>query len=141
MNKLILSITASTALATEGDGKCRALALSGGSNHALWEAGVIWGLLHYGDPADFAWDVISGISAGALNTGLMSVWATGDEYAMSEHLSDLWASIEEEGQLFMTWDGKMPSVENVIASLPYAFENEIGLVNDQNGWDLINGAT
>ena len=49
--------------------KCRGLAMSGGSNRAVWEAGVIWGLLHYGDPADFAWDVVSGISAGAINTG------------------------------------------------------------------------
>ena len=105
MNKFILAITASTALASDSPKKCRALAMSGGSNHALWEAGVIWGLLHYGDPADFTWDVISGISAGALNTGLMSVWAQGDEYAMSEALSDRWASIDEESQLFMTWDG------------------------------------
>ena len=36
-----------------GDKKCRALALSGGANHGAWEAGVMWGLLHYGNPEDF----------------------------------------------------------------------------------------
>ena len=59
------------------DGKCRALVLSGGSNNGAWEAGVMWGLLHYGDPADFAWNNISGVSAGAINTCFTAVWPTG----------------------------------------------------------------
>jgi len=32
---------------------CNALVYSGGGNNGSWEAGVTWGLLHYGDPADF----------------------------------------------------------------------------------------
>lgn len=102
MNKLatILAITASAAFAEEGK-KCRALALSGGSHNGAWEAGVIWGLLHYGDPADFAWDVITGVSAGALNTGMSAVYATGDEYNMSEALSDAWAGIQSNDQVYV----------------------------------------
>ena len=46
---------------------CKALVLSGGSNNGAWEIGVLWGLVHYGDPTDFYWDVVSGISAGAIN--------------------------------------------------------------------------
>ena len=53
----------------------------------------MWGLLHYGDPEDFAWDVGSGISAGALNTGFSSVYATGNEMKMTEMLSLAWASV------------------------------------------------
>ena len=58
---------------------CRALVLSGGGANGSWEAGVLWGLTHYGDPADFAYDWISGISAGAINTACLSGWAKGEE--------------------------------------------------------------
>jgi len=53
------------------DGKCYSLVLSGGGPDGAWEAGVIWGLMNYGDPADYEWDVIVGISAGAINTAGM----------------------------------------------------------------------
>ena len=66
------------------DGKCCALVFSGGSNNGAWEVGVIWGLVHYGDPKDFTWDVVSGISAGAINTGALATWATGTEFEMTE---------------------------------------------------------
>jgi len=56
------------------DGKCRALVMSGGGNNGVWEAGVLYGLTHYGDPADFTWDVSSGVSAGGINAGLIAVW-------------------------------------------------------------------
>jgi predicted acylesterase/phospholipase RssA len=47
---------------------CRALVLSGGGNNGAWEAGVMWGLANYGNPADYYWDVVTGISAGAINS-------------------------------------------------------------------------
>ena len=65
------------------DGKCRALILSGGSNNGAWETGVMWGLTHYGTVSDYAWDVVSGVSAGAINTGGIATWATGTEYEMT----------------------------------------------------------
>lgn len=75
-----------------GETKCRALALSGGANHGAWEAGVMWGLNHYGNPEDFAWDVVTGVSAGAINTCAISVFAPGDGVAMSEFVSETWAT-------------------------------------------------
>lgn len=75
------------------DGKCRALVLSGGSNNGAWETGVMWGLLHYGTPSDFAWDVVTGVSAGAINTGGIATWPTGTEYEMIEWLSEQWTEI------------------------------------------------
>ena len=94
MNKLatLLAITASQAYA--GDKKCRALCLSGGSNNGAWEAGVLYGLTHYGNPEDYAYDVITGVSAGSINTGFTAVWEKGQEVEMSKKLSDAWASIE-----------------------------------------------
>lgn len=75
---------------------CFALALSGGANNGAWEAGIIWGLMHYGNPADFKWQVVSGISAGAINTAAISGWAVGDEYNFSEWLSMKWQTLTTE---------------------------------------------
>ena len=46
---------------------CTALALSGGGSNGAWEMGVLWGFLHYGNPDDFRYDVLTGISAGSIN--------------------------------------------------------------------------
>ena len=40
-----------------------------------WEAGVLWGLVNNGDPNDFAYDVITGVSAGAINTAGLAGFA------------------------------------------------------------------
>jgi len=73
---------------------CKALVMSGGGSNGAWEAGVFWGLLHYGNPADYAYDVITGVSAGAINTGALAGWAIGDEYRASEWLSDTWNNMQ-----------------------------------------------
>ena len=109
----LIAITAFQAIA--GTKKCRALALSGGSNNGAWEAGVIWGLLHYGSPEDFAWDVNTGVSAGSINTGMIATWETGDEFEMSEKLSESWASIDKESEIFTTWGP--PTIGSIVKAL------------------------
>ena len=73
---------------SEAKNHCNALVMSGGSNNGAWEAGVIWGLLHTGDPKDFEWDAMSGISAGSINTAALTPWEVGNEYKASEWLSE-----------------------------------------------------
>ena len=80
----VLALTAMSAAASQengfvSDGKCRALVLSGGANNGAWEIGVMYGLTHYGNPSDFTWDVVSGVSAGGINAGLTAVWPQGSE--------------------------------------------------------------
>ena len=65
---ILVAIAMLAVQADAGDKKCHALALSGGGVNGAWEAGVLWGLTHYGDPADYMWEVHSGISAGSINT-------------------------------------------------------------------------
>lgn len=83
---LLLAAAAPLAHAAE---KCRALILSGGGSNGAWEAGVLWGLLHNGNPADFEWDYLSGISAGSINTAGLVGWAIGDEFNATQWLSDI----------------------------------------------------
>ena len=88
-----LSAAAIATTAYAADDKCRTLVLSGGASYGAWEAGVVWGLTHYGNPSDFTWDVISGVSAGSINAGGIVLFDVGDEVTMSEWLSDKWAAL------------------------------------------------
>ena len=97
------------------DDKCRALAMSGGANKGSWEAGIVWGLLHYGNPDDYTYDIITGVSAGALNTGMFAVWEKGDELNMTESVSASWASIHSNQQIFTTWNGSWPPTAEYLA--------------------------
>ena len=99
---MALCAVAAHAVRKDADGKCRALALSGGANYGSWEVGVMWGLLHYGEPTDFAWDVITGVSAGAINTAGTAVFETGDELNMTEFLSDAWANLSSP-DIWVNW--------------------------------------
>ena len=56
---------------------CRALILSGGGNNGSWETGVLWGLLNYGNPSDYTWDVVTGVSAGSINSSALAGWPVG----------------------------------------------------------------
>ena len=73
--------------------KCTALAMSGGANYGAWEIGVVYGLAHYGNPEDYYYDVVSGISAGAINAAGMAGWAPEEVVEMTEYLSDAWFDI------------------------------------------------
>jgi NTE family protein len=101
---------------------CTALVLSGGGSNGAWEAGVFWGLLHYGDPADYRYDVLAGVSAGSINAGSLSNWEIGDELAASEWLSESWDSMTTSN-VYIEWPG------GYSAALwkPSAFDTSVGL--------------
>ena len=74
-----LSLFSAAVLAgvTNAKDVCRGLVLSGGGNNGSWEAGVMYGLVNNGNPADFEWDIISGVSAGSINTLAVAGWPLG----------------------------------------------------------------
>ena len=51
--------------------------LSGGGSNGAWEAGVIYGMIKNGNKKDFEWDVLSGVSAGSINTLILSGYPIG----------------------------------------------------------------
>ena len=51
--------------------------MSGGGNKGAYEAGVIYGFAHSSNPSDFAYDVVTGVSAGAINTAAIGLWPIG----------------------------------------------------------------
>jgi len=52
--------------------------LSGGGNNGAWEAGVLWGLANYGNETDYYYDVMTGVSAGSLNSASIAGFAPDD---------------------------------------------------------------
>jgi len=82
---------------------CFALALSGGGSFGAYETGVVWGLLHYGDPDSYRWDVFTGVSAGSINAGMMSVWPKGSEVEMSENISHM-VTVTTSDDTIASWD-------------------------------------
>lgn len=121
--KTALSLLAFAVAGVEAiEGSCHALSLSGGANNGAWEAGVLWGLVNYGNPADYQWDVVTGVSAGAINSGAIIMFAPGDEIAMTQYLSDTWRSIDSADIWLPRGGGK--------AGLMYSMFNEPSLLDD-----------
>ena len=62
--------------------------MSGGGSFGAYEAGVLWGLVKNAeDSIDFEYDVVSGVSAGSINSLMVSLWPIGEEMQMVEWLS------------------------------------------------------
>jgi len=111
---------AGEAFAALDDGKCRGLVLSGGSNYGSWEVGVVWGLTHYGNPEDYYWDVVSGISAGAINTAATTPFAPEEVVEMTEFMSDSWASLTND----MIWHQNPGTTEELLFDSPSFLDDE-----------------
>ena len=102
----LLAIAASlqAATATDSSKKCRALVLSGGGTNGAWEAGIIWGLTHYGNAEDYTWDMHTGISAGSINTIGLIGWEPEQTVEAAEYLSNMWASVDND-DVYKVWVG------------------------------------
>ena len=110
MKRTSLFAACGLAGAVHANDVCRALVLSGGGNNGAWETGVIYGLLHNGNEADFAYDVVTGVSAGAINTMATAGYAPGQEKAMSEWMTDLWKNLKTE-DVWVDWPlGKVSGI-------------------------------
>ena len=102
MLKVLIGTAIAAVSATDGK-KCIALAMSGGGTKGAFEAGALWGMYHTSeDKKKFEYDLFTGVSAGAINSGGLSVFAKGDEANMLQVLSDTWASLNT-GNLYRNW--------------------------------------
>ena len=66
--------------------KCRALVLEGGGDKGAYQVGGIRGLVENLPPKESMYDVISGVSIGAINAVGFSFFEKGDEEAASQFL-------------------------------------------------------
>jgi predicted acylesterase/phospholipase RssA len=88
----IASLLFGSAASQKADAKkCIALAMSGGGVKGAYEAGALYGMVHEAaDKTQFEYDVVTGVSAGAINTAGVSLFKKGDEVNMVNILSERW---------------------------------------------------
>ena len=87
------------------DGKCRALVLAATTDRGSYHVGALQGLLENAkDPSDFAYDIVTGTSVGALNAALFAQYPKGQEKEATEALNDFWTTVERE-EVYSYWGG------------------------------------
>ena len=101
MNKFITSSVVaaltSNVSANEKSERCIGLAMSGGGAHGAYEAGALWGIYNsLEDKSDLEYDVVTGVSAGSINTGAMIVFDKGKEGTLVEFLSNAWEHLSSK---------------------------------------------
>ena len=75
---------------------CRALALSSGASKGAFQAGAISGLISDGGVDNFQWDVVSGVSVGAINAAAMALYGADDTKKMSTDMVYWWQNLKNE---------------------------------------------
>ena len=85
--------------------RCRALALSGGGAKGAYQAGVLWGLFHRSEQKqEFSYDVITGVSAGAINTLALGLFHPSETEEALEFLSKQWEDLDD-AKVYKRWPG------------------------------------
>ena len=83
--------------------RCLALVLKGGANKGSYEAGAIYTLVRNLPAKEVQYQVVSGISVGALNAAHVASYPVGEELNMSEELINLWTNMRTEN-LYKKWN-------------------------------------
>ena len=86
--------------------------LSGGGSNGAWEAGVMWGLAHYGNEEDFYYDWVTGISAGSINVVSMAGWAPNEFYEFTEWQANI-LDTTDNSDVWTWWPDEEPTIRNL----------------------------
>lgn len=101
---LLLSLLLSFFSASSaGTTKCRALVLEGGGDKGAYQAGAL-AQMYALIPEEIQYDVMTGVSVGALNTAGLAMFEKGDEGNMTAFLLDIWRNIQAS-DVYQDWPG------------------------------------
>jgi predicted patatin/cPLA2 family phospholipase len=103
---ILLTLVAVLALSVrrvEG-GTCRALALAGGGDKGAYEAGVLRGLLNNLPPVETQYQVVTGISAGAVLSTAFAVYDIGQESDAVDLVFQILNDLNQSA-IFKNWPG------------------------------------
>lgn len=82
---------------------CYGLALEGGGSRGAYEAGALLAMTSKLPANETVWNIITGISTGALNTGGLSQFPYGQEKAGAQFLVDTWRNITGDSDVYINW--------------------------------------
>ena len=80
---ILFCLSALTSFVLAGNRKCRALALEGGGDKGAFQVGAFKAMTEQLHPREVTYDVISGISVGAINAATIGIFPIGNEKAAS----------------------------------------------------------
>jgi len=83
--------------------KCYVLALAGGGDRGAYQAGVIKGLAENLPKSEVIWDIITGISVGAINTMALSLYPQGEEIQAANYIVEKWMSLKGSQDIYKNW--------------------------------------
>ncbi|CAG9329139.1 unnamed protein product [Blepharisma stoltei] len=86
------------------DKKCYALSIEGGGSHGAFEAGALWQLINSLPPDEVLYNVVTGISTGALNAAGVSFFPIGSEKEMADFVVQTWLNINNSSTIFEEWN-------------------------------------
>lgn len=98
---ILILISCSVFAKTAGD-KCYALALEGGGDKAAYQIGAIAQIVEDSDPAEVQYDVISGVSLGAINAALLAGFPKGQERNATDNALKIWREITQS-DIYKEW--------------------------------------
>lgn len=101
---LAILLIALLAFTVRGDNKCRALALEGGGDKGAYQAAVFDSLVKNLPKEDVAYDVVTGVSVGAINGAGIATFAPGEEVEAADFIMDVWSNIKKDS-LYDQWTG------------------------------------
>lgn len=84
--------------------KCYALALSSGDQNSIYQAGVLKGLAQNMDASEIAYQAISGVSGGSVNSAIMANYPVGQEEAAADRMKTFWDN-SANTKLYKDWLG------------------------------------
>lgn len=100
--------------------------MSGGGTLGAFEAGVLYGFTHSDKEDDFHYDVFSGVSAGSINSAVLSHFPKGQDKEASEYLPNVWSNFTTESW-YVSWPGGIK--EGIL--------KQAGLFDDSNLLDTL----
>ena len=103
-----LGVIEAQQIPSNSDKKCRVLSLSGGGSKGAYEVGVIKSVVDTLSAPDNHYDVVSGVSVGAINTAALALFGEGEDEEMSEFLMNLWGNLTNE-DVWTTWNTLDPA--------------------------------
>jgi hypothetical protein len=79
--------------------------MAGGGAKGSYEAGVLYTMNNSTKNINMSYNIITGVSIGAINAGILTNFPIGQEKAMVESLVSWWLSINGTSDIFVEWKG------------------------------------
>jgi predicted acylesterase/phospholipase RssA len=103
ISTLVCSILLLTLAVSADQDHCYGLVLEGGGDLGAFQAGALHELIHTFADKTVAYDIVTGISVGALNGAGLANFKQGEEIEASEFILDLWRGLSRD-EVLKNWN-------------------------------------